>query len=255
MKTKKRTNEFTLIELLVVIAIIAILAAMLLPALSKAREKARQISCVSNLKQIGLYQRMYLDDNEETQLSWYSVSSLWLLLPEYAQSHPTAAKTDSTSASIWRSAKYARCPSMPNLNSTFYQDTYGQAHIRRASGSGSGVHPLPAAYGSWSSDNSYWWGNYSKFKNPSRTPTWGDSGYVTGGKIVHDNTLATISVTWGVTNPHAGLINLCMADGHVESMRPQHWGELIVEMDGSVSRSNLTYVDFQTLTNGKRIFP
>ncbi|MFA6931559.1 MAG: prepilin-type N-terminal cleavage/methylation domain-containing protein [Lentisphaeria bacterium] len=68
----KKKNLFTLIELLVVIAIIAILAAMLLPALSKAREKANSISCSSNLKQMGTTSMMYLDAHDDVLVSGYS---------------------------------------------------------------------------------------------------------------------------------------------------------------------------------------
>ncbi len=61
----KKTLCFTLIELLVVIAIIAILAAMLLPALAKARAKARDISCINNMKTMGLAMQLYAGDSED----------------------------------------------------------------------------------------------------------------------------------------------------------------------------------------------
>src|SRR3712207_3033945 len=113
--SQRKRNGFTLIELLVVIAIIAILAAILFPVFAQAREKARQTSCLSNLKQWGNGFMMYAQDYDETlpsqqfgpnaaQVSWVSV------IQPYAEKKNIGSAN--TTAPGVAGAKLAICPSM-----------------------------------------------------------------------------------------------------------------------------------------------
>lgn len=111
-------TAFTLIELLVVIAIIAILAGLLLPALAKAKEKARQTSCISNNKQIGLALGLYIGDNSDyypytiakntqgnsANIDWYE------LLYPYLPNKSTGAAMGTSSQSGTNISKVFACP-------------------------------------------------------------------------------------------------------------------------------------------------
>ena len=117
----ERKHCFTLIELLVVIAIIAILAGMLLPVLNAARDKAKSIQCVSNLRQIGTGLIGYTTDNQD-YLPPANIYTESRYLRSYLHTYTGTKKSDTKQRGLWF------CPSSeilnPKLNNTQYFNSY-----------------------------------------------------------------------------------------------------------------------------------
>jgi prepilin-type N-terminal cleavage/methylation domain-containing protein/prepilin-type processing-associated H-X9-DG protein len=97
MRVLKSRSAFTLIELLVVIAIIAILAAILFPVFAQARERARAISCISNMRQLGLGMIMYAQDWDET----FAGSRMWCVDLNTGQQVNTCDDVGGSNGNIW----------------------------------------------------------------------------------------------------------------------------------------------------------
>lgn len=242
-----KSSGFTLIELLVVIAIIAILAAILFPVFAKAREKARQISCLSNEKQIGLGIIQYSQDNDEILVSaWYGGNGY--------------QRSDVTPGNIkykWMDAIYPYVKSTQVFHCPDYNNDIAGACDANGCATGQYVPyqqfgvaagtttPDDNHYGSYGINAAYWDGAL----NDNGISSPGASQHVTLAQLSHPATTAWVAdgeggyqFDWPNNNPpittggvptvgsggkqdgslgarHTGMVNIIWCDGHAKAMR------------------------------------
>jgi len=221
-----RRTGFTLIELLVVIAIIAILAAILFPVFARAREKARQASCTSNLKQLALAWIMYAQDYDETSVfsrahvnCWIQPTDLQIAQggrPFYAVLTPYI-KNDQ----LWD------CPSA-NIRARCANNSMNCYNVNRAITAGMVPATFRITYGGNDQMMAWWTLKLAAIVAPTRLMIFADANRVTDhdGTIAFANnvTVCNPSATTGTENDtrHNGGSDIAYSDGHAKWARAQN---------------------------------
>ena len=126
---RRSSFGFTLIELLVVIAIIATSAGMLLPALSKAKEKGKRVKCLNNLRQLGIAMTIYADDNNDTMLQARFKQVQISLNPPEQSAAATVGLTISTNNAVSKIWTCPNRPSFPTFEPSFPQWNIGYQYF------------------------------------------------------------------------------------------------------------------------------
>ncbi len=217
-KNIKCSSIFTLIELLVVIAIIAILASMLLPALTRARELAKGAACKNNLKQLGTYAYLYVDDNDGMIWNDWRNQALY-----YAHKTTSHSFRDDNSVLL--------CPSLPkssSVNSVYDKlsnanyatwilaPNYGNSRLSKVKNIASKIGMLDWGAGGGNVNIAYGYG--SSYAADYRNYVPGASKYpkaIINGLNFPNKPECLQDF---VTGRHAKTVNTLMGDGHVEGL-------------------------------------
>ena len=210
MRNKK---AFTIIELLVVVAIIAILAAMLLPSLNQAREYAKKVNCLNNMKQCGMFIQSYAMENKDLFLTYFRpVTGTEYVWADFA------ANRDTTLMNQMR--KILRCTSMAPLEqwteswAAGKYNTYGIWNMN---------YFTPTYYQSLLSGALQYY-TLGKVKSPSRLPMLADSLNTAGEKQSYTFYPAYPSPSGPMVHfRHNNTANFWFSDGHGEAKRPSDY--------------------------------